>query len=330
MSQVQKPTNLIFKKFTNSIKILLIQSQIFGLVTFSLTETKFRPSKIRTAQNVLTETVLLSVVVYFLYETVYDQKYPIISKGTAVLDFICGVVYLSAVWIKSLLNRDKFIKFLNKIVDFDMILQENCRIVNYQKCKKGVTRRLLMNCLFMTAYILFYTVFTTNNYNLYQRTGQCIGFVMSLVNSATCFQTVELVLILKMRFAILNQQIDEIVKYFETNRVNLVMHSSNVQDRALALGKICTLHHHLSKLVKLFNDTFGVILLLMFGFSFMIITTMLFYVTGEIETTMNWKSIIYVFMTGICHIVDTLWVCDACYSTAEEVRLTFFTSENTI
>ncbi|KAJ3637022.1 hypothetical protein MTP99_000510 [Tenebrio molitor] len=241
-----------------------------------------------------------------------------IPRATVVLNFSCGVVFLSAVWIKSLLNRNKFIKFLNKIVDFDIILQENCRIVNYQKSKKGVTRRLLTNYLFMTMYISFYSVFTTVKFDFYQRTGQCIGFTMGLVNSATCLQTVELVSILKLRFAILNQQIDEIVKYFNTNRVNLVMHSSNVQDRALALGKICTLHHHLSKLVKLFNDTFGVILLLMFGFSFIIITTMLFYVTAEIEDTMNWKNIMYVFMTGICYIVDTLWVCDVCHSTAEE------------
>jgi hypothetical protein len=329
MSQVQKPNNFIFKKFTNSIKTLLIQGQIFGLVTFNFTETNFRPSKIRTAQNVLTELVLLSFVAYFLYETVHNQRYQMIPRATVVLNFSCGVVFLSAVWIKSLLNRNKFIKFLNKIVDFDIILQENCRIVNYQKSKKGVRRRLLTNYLFMTIYISFYSVFTSVKYDFYQRTGQCIGFTMGLVNSATCLQTVELVSILKLRFAILNQQIDEIVKYFNTNRVNLVMHSSNVQDRALALGKICTLHHHLSKLVKLFNDTFGVILLLMFGFSFIIITTMLFYVTAEIEDTMNWKNIMYVFMTGICYIVDTLWVCDVCHSTAEEVQLTFFTPENT-
>jgi hypothetical protein len=67
----------------------------------------------------------------------------------------------------------------------------------------------------------------------------------------------------------------------------------------------------------------------MFGFSFVMITTMLFHVTAEIEENMNWKNIMYVFMTGICYIVDTLWVCDVCSAAADEVHLTFFASEDT-
>jgi hypothetical protein len=329
MPKVQRSTDT-FQKFTDSIKILLIQSQIFGLVTFSLAETNFRPSKTRSVQSILMIGVLNAFVVYFLCECVKDQANQSIPKTTTLLNFSCGTTYMCVAWMNALLNRDKFITFLNKLVDFDDTLQEKCRLVNYQECKKGVVRRALTKHLFLVVYISFYAAFTRYQFDIYKQIGQYLGFFISIVNAAVCHQTIELVLLLKMRFAILNQQIDDIVEYFATSQVNLVSNSSQIQDRALALGKICTLHHQLSKLVKLFNDNFGMTLLLMFGFNFMTTTTTLFYVTGALQANdIKWISVVYVFMTSICYMVDTLWVCDVCYSTVEEVQIPLSISQIT-
>ncbi|KAH0821549.1 hypothetical protein GEV33_001242 [Tenebrio molitor] len=142
---------------------------------------------------------------------------------------------------------------------------------------------------------------------------ECSALFMLVMNSALCFLAIELIHILRARFKVLNQHINTLAQQ-GTKKTR--------KQGILPLNKICTLHHHLSKLIKSFNEIFGVILLLMFTLSFLVIVLSLFYTTAELQSSVIvWMDAFYAFMTSVTFIIDTIYVCDACYSTIQEANL---------
>ncbi|RZB39054.1 7tm 7 domain containing protein, partial [Asbolus verrucosus] len=146
-------------------------------------------------------------------------------------------------------------------------------------------------------------------------------FEAMLVNSAVCFQIVEMISMIKMRFAILNTRINKLVQFFASNKVNTVNAKGELKNRFLVLTKICSLHHHLSKLIRLFNDTFGLILLLMFGTSFVEIVTTSFFTSGLLQASqINWLYVIAIIVSCMNFALDVIYVCDVCYKTIKEAN----------
>ncbi|KAJ3637021.1 hypothetical protein MTP99_000510 [Tenebrio molitor] len=126
---------------------------------------------------------------------------------------------------------------------------------------------------------------------------------------------------LTMRFVILNQQVNTLVKHFSNQDLSPIEKNNNMTEKFLFLSKICALHHHLSKLIKLFNDTFGLNMLVMFGLSFVIITIALFYASIVLQSPHLEPTVLaYVFLTCLCYGIDCFYICDVCYSTIEEVN----------
>jgi ABC-type uncharacterized transport system permease subunit len=130
-----------------------------------------------------------------------------------------------------------------------------------------------------------------------------------------------LIFMLKMRFVTLNQQVNTLIKHFSNQDLSPI-EKSNMSNKFLFLSKICALHHHLSKLIKLFNNTFGLNMLMTFGFSFVMITVSLFYVSITVQSTnVDPMVLVYACLTCICYGIDCFYICDVCYSTVEEVSL---------
>ncbi|RZB39708.1 hypothetical protein BDFB_010029 [Asbolus verrucosus] len=161
--------NNSFKKFLNSYKILLVHSQLFGLITFSYTETNFRPSNLRFIYNVLLSGCTLSLVACYLHMTM-TQEIPIIYKAISVLYMGMYGIYLMTIWICSLINRHKVKEMLSMIIDFDIMLQTSCIIIDYGKSKRRMLIQLLGRyCVLMlptSSYLGLYVINSNYDYSV--------------------------------------------------------------------------------------------------------------------------------------------------------------------
>jgi hypothetical protein len=234
-----------------------------------------------------------------------------------MLSLVLALVYVSGTLFSNLLRSKKLIELLHRMIEFDVTLQSSCVVINYQEHRRRMLLRLI------GIYILFVVYFVCHEnlspwINLpVDRYFQLFGCVLLLFNSAMCFLVTELIRLLKVRFAILNKQLNQLVKYFSLHSTN----RPHARETFLHFTKICTLHHLLSKSVRLFNDVFGLTLLLMFGLIFVVMVIGFFYATALLHADrMNWEQLVFSLIPASHGVICSLYVCDVCYSTVEEVK----------
>ncbi|XP_063908532.1 putative gustatory receptor 28b [Zophobas morio] len=229
---------------------------------------------------------------------------------------VANTTYAVTIWVSSILGSDSYIKLLAKIIDFDVQLQTSCVIIDYNKAKKKGALHLLGRYVFMTVLCVYYH-FSRARPQFAEKITEIAFIFLIVLNSAVCYQATELVATLKTRFVLLNKQITTLVES-STTTVPKVDPQQIQKDFAI-LCKVCTLHHHLSKCVRRFNQAFGVILLAMFAASFNCIVLCLFYTSVALQmTVLNWDEVFYTAAASVPFIVDSIFVCHVCYTTIEE------------
>ncbi|NP_001138956.1 gustatory receptor Gr63 [Tribolium castaneum] len=301
----------VVKKFLHSVRIVFVQSEIFCLVNFNHRESYFRLSKAKSFCTFVAALVYCSVTFFALSELLTDLATSILLKVSSLLIGFCASIYVGTVWINTSINGTKFIEFINKLIEFDVKLQNVSLIINYENQRTRSRIHLFVRYVFVTSYLLFdYFVQRNQEYKYYQILSHLSGIFFTVFNVAQCYLTTELVLMLQTRFVILNKQLTKItVKNFATKTQSAV------------LGKICTLHHHLSKLVTRFNEIFGLGLLLMFAVSFLIITQVIFVICVLVQSEkIVWLHLVYISFLGIICAADVFYICHVCYATIQEVR----------
>lgn len=305
------PHNNKLQKFLNSINTLLIQNQIFGLITFTK---NLKPSKIRKLCIILILIIYICAILYCMYNHA-KSSYNLTLRSTTLLLLTCCGSYISVIWLNGLLNEKKYIKFLIELAQFDCSFQQKFLDNCYKNKKQNFFKQSFLRFSFLTIYICYYS-YNTNSKIFYHVLSQISLYLMMILSSVSCHQVIEFVSILKTRFKIINTEIN---KLFSQNNKE-----ENLHKKFYVLAKICSLHLHLSELVILFNKIFGLVLLFMFGVSFLIITLSLFYVTSELQASeIQWKQALNVLMSSLTSIVDTIYVCTICYSTTQEVITNF-------
>lgn len=299
--------------FIASIKILLFQSQIFGLVTFDYTEKHFHPSQVKCVYSFVAFFCYLILGISALYRTVTTENTSIVYKSTDLLIVLINCAYIGSIVIAGLVKRTKFITLLHRIIEFDNKLQSTD--INYGKIRKRIIFRMVVRYTILFFLISFLLTYVMLNIDYHETLALGSSFVIMIVNSAVCHQLAELILIIKSRFAILNKQISKLIIAFR--RYINTIETSNF----MKLTKICSLHHNLSKLIKIFNEIFGVILLFMFAVSFVAIVLSLFYCAAELQASrITWLNFFWSFALSLSFVLDTIYVCDCCYGTIEEVN----------
>jgi hypothetical protein len=312
-------TNLV-QKFLDMQKVFLVHNQIYGLATFTYTDTNFRFSKLRCFYIISLLTVFCLLMACFLAMALTVTSEDSIYKGTTVITVVSSTIYVATTWIFCLVKCHEHMELLSMIIDFDVKLQTSCVIINHQKSKKRTVIKLAGRYIYLALLVVYYIKFSSVSMEISDKSMVLPLIFMAFFNSAVCYQTIELVSLLRSRFKILNKQISILVKQFATSdSVKFV--SVDNRKKFFTLSKICALHHHLTKSVKLFNAIFGVTLLFMFGVSFIVIVLSLFYTSAELQSNeIAWNSILTMIAPSISFFIDLIWVCDVCYSTIEEVR----------
>jgi hypothetical protein len=320
--KVQKSNEETFKKFTTSIRILLTQGQMLGIISFTCAESGFKFSKLKTAGNVTASCVLTLVTCYCMYNFAVDPHIKMIMKTTYSIGLVCSGTFFVTTWTSVLVKKDKLVEFLVKIVDFDVKLRSNGLTINYQKYKTKMIRRLLLKYLLVALHLVAYVLMYMENkgYFHYSMVAHGEGIVFMMVSQALSFHLTELVLMLRHRFQLLNGRIEKIV--FASESTSFVDRTSQNRRLFLTFCKICSLHHHLSKMIKLFNDIYGLTLLLQFSVAFLVMTMMFFYITGFLQAdVVPWLQVSNILLLAVLYGIDCFRVCDVCYSTVLEVSL---------
>ncbi|RZB39709.1 gustatory receptor Gr64 [Asbolus verrucosus] len=290
----------------------------FRTGNFQLWRHKFRPSKLRYIYNAFLICGYCTMVSYSQFQWINVEMPPLVKMLR--ISFL-GVfeIQMVATWGCSLTNGRNFIEFLLKIVDFDVKLQANRTIIDYNKNRKRIQFHFVGSCFLLTV-IFFSYMFFTRSEDVHERFPEVAFNLLVLINSIICYQTTEFISMIRTRFGILNKQINKMVKSSLRNDINTIIEGVvDSKPQFLALSKICSLHHHLSKMVKLFNGTFGLILLFMFGTSFLVIVISFFYITAmSLATEFRLVAAIFTPVSCMSFVIDTVYVCDVCYSTVGE------------
>jgi hypothetical protein len=316
-SKMVKMDEKQFKKFVFSIRLFLILGQIFGMIPFSSTGNRFRSSNATITRTICTVCLTVTLGAYLFYINTADDDSSLVQKTTNLLCICTGTIYVVTVWINNLLNRDKLMEFLLKIFDFDGQIPSTRVAKIYQKINKQIMKYFLFKHFFLAIYIIFHVSSFSLQSLLTQILSNVDVCIVVTCGSIWCHQSVAMVLMLKTRFVTLNQQIKTLTKCLELPSIE-----TKTDQTFFVLSKICFLHHHLSKLVTLFNDIFGVNMLMMFGFNFMVITVGFFFASVAIQSTeMPWWTLSFVFVSCFCSAIDCFYSCDVCHSTIEEVNM---------
>jgi hypothetical protein len=321
-NQTMRNTNddKLFQKFISSIRLLLVLGQIFGMIPFSHREKHFRSSNTRIVGNIFLTCVVASFTIYLLYDCAIDTTGLPLQTTTNVLCLCSGLIFAVTILINNLTNRNKFMQFLVKFFDFDRQISTESVLRMYRKTKKQIVKYFITKHSILVIYIVFHIAIIPRRDIFSYKMMQVYACSLTVFSSIFCHQSFGLIFMLKMRFVILNQQVNTLVKHFSNQDLSPIEKNYNMTEKFLFLSKICALHHHLSKLIKLFNDTFGLNMLVMFGLSFVIITIALFYASIILQSPHLEPTVLaYVFLTCLCYGIDCFYICDVCYSTIEQV-----------
>jgi hypothetical protein len=316
-SKMVKTNEKPFQKFISSIRFFLILGQIFGMIPFSHTENKFRSSNATITRTICTVCLIVTLTAYLLYINVAEDGSLPVQKTTNLLCICTGTSFIVTIWINNLLKRDKLMEFLLKIFDFDRQIPSARAAKIYQKISKQSMKYFLFKHFFLSVYIIFQLFFLSVESLLTQILSNIYVCLVTTCGSIWCHQSVTMVLMLKMRFVTLNQQIKTLTKCLELPAIE-----TNTDQKLFILSKICSLHHHLSKLVTLFNEIFGVNMLTMFAFNFIAITVALVFGSAAIQWgDTRWWVYTFIVVSCCCYGIDCLYSCGVCHSTVEQVNM---------
>lgn len=322
-----KSSKDIFKKFLYCLRIVLTESEIFGFIHLTYTQNHFHLSKLNFFYSIVLILLYFTISFYIFFCNLFDKTLGMLHKVLILIINIFAGTYTITVGINNLLKRKKIAEYLNKIVEFDLKLQSETLLINYKKERKRSKINLITKCSILGFYLIYDFIIQKNvprdslaDYLVYY----FLGIFLIIFNSAVCYQATEFILLLKVRYKILNKQLVQIVNYFENN-VYLVEKSLAVKEKSVIFSKICILHHHLFKLVKLFNEIFGPNLLQMFAVGFMNITQFMFLVCILLQSyQINWKNVFYIITLSIVYAFEIFYICRICSSTIQEVVFNFF------
>lgn len=294
--------------FTNIFQFyprILLQCQILGVAPIIIRKNNMQYSFIQSLISFILALLIL-ISTFFVTDVVFLQNEKSIFNATNLLLLISENTYAASVWICASLQSKELIMIFHNFIEFDYKL---CyfRKPNDLKQEKSVwNQQTIQN--FVTVFQILMFVVAAKLYFNDQINLEFLRTVYLLLKAAVCLLTSLIVNMVYIRFLYINKQLFQILK-------------SKTTVNRLTLYKICELHHCLSKIIKLFNKTFGVSLLFTFCTCFITIVVVIFYITANLKSSeTEWLKVILLVLLGVPFIVDVAYICHICYRTIIEVR----------
>ena len=292
------------RTFCDVFKIIFNQCQLLGLVTFTRTQNGLTPSKLKYFGNVCRSLVFTTFALYYLYRFLIAPGISVLTKCTTTLGYCYALVYVNSAWLLSATTCHKLIQFIVKIEEFDAHFSSP-KLTSHQNYRKKIQKFWLAKHLFL---VIFFSVYNVGrDVTFLTLASSFLSSFFVIFNFVVCQLTTELVFVLHFRFVLLNSRLIKLGKQ-QSKKVVVIF------------GEICCWHQHLSNLVELFNDIFGVVLLFSFSYTFIVCTVLSFYIAIELQgSETNWLLVAYLVFVALLYVWDVVRICDACYRAVEEV-----------
>lgn len=293
---------LKFLTFLKFLKCFFCINQYMGLMPITWSNKKFLISNILSCLNVLFIIGYSLLILYCQYQTFNSEEKKFVIVVESILQ-IFGPIYIILTWINALKKRQKLCTFLEDMSEYDQTLAE-CGMYNHNKTEKYTIRITIR-------YTILLLLITWSIYIQFDHLKKRLSlYVLMIVHTTISFQAIEFVKLLKNRFAVLNYTLIKIIKQEPHEEIKLIN-----------LINVSCMHHRLCKLITLFNDIFGVVLLFFFTLNFVVIVLTFFFYSAYLQSSqVNWIGAILRIAPSIGSILDTVYACNACYTTREELK----------
>lgn len=288
-------------------RIILLQCQIFGVTPVGTQKNKVKLSYIQSFVNIILALSML-ISTFIVCDDIFLEQSRLFFQVINMLLLWSGSYFVIVVWICGIIHSKKIIVIFHYLSEFDYNVLCLKKLKNVKEPKIGWQHVLLQNSVALTQGLTFMVIAIIYFEKLINvELLRCIYLVIKTTSLLLINFIIEMIF---FRFSILNDKLREI------------LHDKKIQTKLCTfnLSKICELHHLLSKTIKVFNETFGITMLIFFATSFLIIVIVAFYLGGIIQSAkIEWMNVFFLIIFGGPFAADIVQLCHVCYKTITEV-----------
>lgn len=318
---------MVCRNFNDAVLPVLRICKALGMAPFQISNNNYKISWPGMVHSLVLIVAYLCGFGYMIYINIHEEKISELLYNTiTTLQNLSGLGIVQVVWITSLMNQKKYIAVLDKMNEIDKSFRCLGVWTYYKTIKKTSIKVIIGKCAVMTVYFLlemYYKKWRLTPKHLIMPIMHSIPLLVYAVLSLQVFIYLKMI---KERFVILNQHLKELqrsemsVNVIEVKSYKL---TSPLDTKLSTLRIICPLHHELCKAINMFNDIYGVCLLITFGESFVSITTNMYYIVNKLKAfeIRFLSQILTMFGAFLINVLETIWVCWICHTTIEEVGL---------
>lgn len=309
--------------FYSTIKPILYISLLLGLISFKFDSSGLKPSKYSKYLKII---VVVGYAALAGISMVWRaQMNSDLSTTTDIMKTTTSTVQLIVIWICSMVYQNKYIIFLQKIVEVDKKFQQLGVWIYYDNLKQSLRKRMGSHLILVIISIITNALTSAEPMSL-EMTGYTIArFLPFIINFAIVQQITTYILLIKERFKTINEHLinlqsqNALVKH----EIQTIKLTSPLGTKLTVLRVTCALHHELTKTAKIINKVFGITLLVTFAVCFVTTTVGLYYLSVFLQNFQSNRVELVLAPISSCssYIFDTLYLCYSCQTTVEEVSI---------
>lgn len=292
------------------VKPLIIFCKIMGTLPYSYNGNNVHLTKYNTVHICLMILLYCTSLGGGTYAIIKNRKDIRVTKDF-IQSIFAGLAQICITLLNVIVNKSRYMNLVQSILQNDREFDEINICLPYGKIK----RRMHQFCAIRACLLII--SFSSMAYYYNEEVSKALSLFLPLFfNSSVCYYLTIYVLRIRHGFGTLNSLLEEMV-FTGTETVQKV--PAPWTTVLTALNSICTIHHSLSKIIKDFNKTFGIVLLASFTVAFLTTVVSVHYIYWSLVQRnlfqfIGCASIAYIYVT------DVIIICKMFDSTIEEVR----------
>ncbi|XP_045482799.1 putative gustatory receptor 28b [Harmonia axyridis] len=301
----------ITKNFYRSIAIPIRISQISGCGPFLFSVNGIRKSILCYIVFVVQLCLYMSVLTILHFN---PEPMPELSLGThtKIINQI-SIVSILAVWIIGVFRVGTWSNFLKDLVAIDHGLANFDISVDYRKYVRKnywMLAALAIQCLLYFYYMVYHRHLVLSVIAYTFIPSWIIITLSHCVSAMAC--------LVYERFQLLNCLLQKLVD--RDLHVISLLESEKQKNPLKMLCYVCSWHHNIIKTMTLANETFGLKMVVVFGYAFMIIVMQVFSICHLFKKDIQWDYFIQHIFSVTSYSFTVYKICNICEYTVREAK----------
>ncbi|KAI4466614.1 invertebrate gustatory receptor [Holotrichia oblita] len=309
--------------FYHSLRPLLILCSSLGIISFNINDGKYNRSNLRIVTNLLMMVFYVIFTGHSLYER-SDLDTTLLSMTTDIMQVTTSTLQIVVSWFMSAVSQEKTMSFLKRISDVDKTFRQLGVYIYYDAVHKSVIQRLLIRMSLVLASTISQLFLYQYQWNVGMISFYVTYYFPILINVLIVEEFYIYTNLLRTRYEILNQHLIEVQKYNDSckEKISYIKLTGVIGSKLSTLRIICPIHHELTKIAKLLNEAFGVILLMSFQSSFVTIIVSLYDCSVLLQyfNIEHIRELCAAIIMCCTYVLDCLYICYSCHSTVESAN----------